>query len=84
VFRRALTDGAFRARAIADPRGAFAEANGVAAPDGVKFRFAEKLDEHVLVLPKTIVPQGALSEIDVARILHHAVRQQSLPPTFTP
>jgi hypothetical protein len=84
VFRRALTDSKFRALALSDPRQAFAEANGVEAPAQVKLRFVEKLDEHVLVLPKVVVPQGALSEIDVSRILHHAVRQQSIPPTFAP
>jgi hypothetical protein len=84
VFRRALTDPSFRQLALADPRRAFAEANGVEAPPGVKLRFVEQLDEHVLVLPKVVVPQGALSEIDLSRILHHAVRQQSIPPSFAP
>lgn len=84
VFRRALTDPTFRQLALTDPRRAFVEANGVEPPPGVKLRFVEQLDEHVLVLPKAIIPQGALSEIDVSRILHHAVRQQSIPPTFAP
>ena len=84
VFRRALTDPQFRQLALTDPRQAFVAANGVEPPAGVKLRFVEQLDEHVLVLPKVVVPQGALSEIDVARILPHAVRQQSIPPTFTP
>lgn len=80
VFRRALTDAAFRERALADARAAFAEAAGVSPPAGVKFRFAETLEESVFVLPKAIVPQGALSEIDIARILHHSLRQQSVVP----
>jgi hypothetical protein len=84
VFRRALTDPKFRQLALTDPCRAFAEANGVEAPAGVKVRFVEQLDEHVLVLPKVVIPQGALSEIDMSRILHHAVRQQSIPPTFAP
>jgi len=84
VFRRALTDPASRALARTDPRAAFAQANGCAAPAGVTFRFAEALDEHVYVLPKIVQPYGELSEIDVSRILHHAMRQQSLPPTFSP
>jgi hypothetical protein len=84
VFRRALEDPAFRALAKSDPRQAFARANGVPAPEQVKFRFVEALDEHVLVLPKVAQPFGALSEIDVSRILHHSMRQQSIPPTMTP
>jgi len=82
VFRRALADPVFRQLALTDPRGAFAQANGVAAPENVKFRFVDALDEHVLVLPKAIVPQGSLSEIDLSRILHHSFRQQSIPPSF--
>src|SRR4051812_44243725 len=82
VFRRALTDPRFRQLALSEPRRAFTEANGVDAPAGVKLRFVEQLDEHVLVLPKVVMPEGALSEIDLSRILHHAVRQQSIPPTF--
>lgn len=84
VFRRALQDPAFRSHAVTDPRAAFAEANGREAPAGVKFRFAESLDEHVYVLPKVVLPQGTLSEIDVSRILHHSFRQQSIPPGFGP
>lgn len=84
VFRRALADPAFRALARSEPRRAFQEANGVAAPEGVKFRFADALDEHVYVLPRIVQPYGELSEIDVSRILHHAMRQQSLPPAFSP
>lgn len=81
VFRRALTDAGFRARAIVDPRGAFAEANGGAtAPENVRFRFAEHLEEHVYVLPKVAQLGEGLSEIDIARILHHSYRQQSIPP----
>jgi hypothetical protein len=83
VFRRALADPAFRALARIDPQAAFAQANGCPAPSGVKFRFAEALDEHVYVLPKLVQPFGSLSEIDVSRILHHAMRQQSVPPTFS-
>lgn len=82
VFRRALLDPAFRRLALEDPRGAFAQANGVPPPEGVKFHFVESLDEHVLVLPKVVLPQGSLSEIDISRILHHSVRQQSVPPPF--
>ena len=84
VFRRALVDEPFRARALSDSRAAFAEANGKPAPANLKFRFAESLDEHVFVLPKVVIPQGSLSEIDVARILHHSLRQQSVPPSFGP
>ena len=84
VFRRALLDPGFRQLALKDPRGAFAQANGVPAPENVRFRFVESLDEHVLVLPKAVLPQGSLSEIDIARILHHSVRQQSIPPSFAP
>ncbi len=84
VFRRALQDATFRELARSNPRQAFAEANGVEAPPNVKFRFVEALDEHVLVLPKVALPFGSLSEIDVSRILHHSVRQQSVPPTFLP
>src|SRR4051812_20207998 len=82
VFRRALVDPAFRALALADARQAFAQANGVPPPVGVTFRFAENLAEHVLVLPKVATPTGQLSEIDISRILHHSVRQQSIPPAF--
>lgn len=84
VFRRALTDATFRELARRDPRQAFAEANGVAAPENVAFRFTEALSEHVYVLPKIVQPFGELSEIDVSRILHHAMRQQSVPPAFSP
>jgi hypothetical protein len=82
VFRRALAEPEFRQLAVSDARAAFAQANGVPPPEGVKFRFAETLAEHVYVLPKAVVPQGQLSEIDVARILHHAMRQQSIPPAL--
>lgn len=84
VYRRALLDPGFRQLALTDPRGAFAQANGVPAPETVKFRFVDSLDEHVLVLPKVVLPQGSLSEIDLSRILHHSVRQQSIPPSFAP
>jgi len=84
VFRRALLDAGFRKLALTDPRAAFALANGVSAPEKVKFRFVESLDEHVLVLPKVVLPHGNLSEIDISRILHHSVRQQSIPPSFAP
>jgi hypothetical protein len=84
VFRRALLDPDFRQLALKDPRGAFAQANGIPAPENVNFRFVESLDEHVLVLPKVVLPQGNLSEIDISRILHHSVRQQSIPPAFRP
>lgn len=82
VFRRALSDPAFRQRAVADAAAAFTEANGCPPPAGVKFRFTEALEENVYVLPKVVLPQGGLHEIDVARILHHAIRQQSVPPAF--
>ena len=82
VFRRAMLDPAFRARALGDARAAFQEASGRPAPEGVKFRFAEKLDEHVLVLPSVAAAGGGLSEIDISRILFHSVRQQSIPPGF--
>lgn len=82
VFRRALLDPRFRALALTDAAAAFAEANGRPPPPEIRFRFAEKLVEHVFVLPKVAVPQGELSEIDVSRILHHAYRQQSIPPAL--
>jgi hypothetical protein len=84
VFRRALADAEFRRLALSDPRAAFAVANGVAAPGNISFRFVDTLEEHVLVLPKVAVTQGSLSEIDIARILHHSMRQQSVPPAFSP
>lgn len=84
VFRRALMDPKFRELARNEPRRAFAEANGVEAPPNVTFRFVEGLDEHVFVLPKIALPGGGLSEIDISRILHHSMRQQSIPPSFTP
>lgn len=84
VFRRALLDATFRVLARTDARQAFLEANGVPAPEGVRFRFVEQLEEQVLVLPKIAQPFGTLSEIDVSRILHHSVRQQSIPPTVLP
>ena len=84
VFRRALSDPAFRARALADPRAAFEEVAGKPAPANLKLRFVEALDEHVLVLPKVVQTQGTLSEIDVCRILHHSYRQQSIPPAWSP
>jgi hypothetical protein len=80
VFRRALTDVAFRELALADARAAFTQANGAPPPPRVKSRFAESLEESVFVLPKAIVPQGTLSEIDIARILHHSLRQQAVAP----
>lgn len=84
VFRRALSDPRFRALAQRDPRAAFTEANGVAPPDGLRLRFVDQLDEHVYVLPRVAMPFGELSEIDISRILHHAMRQQSIPPAFAP
>jgi hypothetical protein len=83
VFRRAIADPKFRTHAVNDARAAFAEASGRPPPAGVKFRFAEALEEHVLVLPKVIAAEGALSEIDISRILFHSVRQQSIPPAIT-
>lgn len=80
VFRRALGDAQFRKLALTDSRAAFEQVTGKPAPEGVKFRFVEELEEHVLVLPKTQQSQGELSEIDLSRILHHAFRQQSIPP----
>lgn len=82
VFRRAMLEPPFRQLALTDPRAAFAEANGVAPPEGVRFRFAESLEEHVLVLPQVVATPGQVSEIDLSRILHHAFRQQSIPPRF--
>lgn len=82
VFRRALQDPQFRQLALSDAPAAFAMANGLPPPAGVRLRFVEQLEEHVLVLPKVVLPQGELSEIDTSRILHHAFRQQSIPPSF--
>jgi len=83
VFRRALTEPDFRELALKDPRAAFMAATGKPAPDNLKFRFVEALDEHVLVLPKLIgAADGSVSEIDLSRVLYHSVRQQSVPPAF--
>lgn len=82
VFRRALLDPEFRELARNEPRRAFQNANGIEPPAGARFRFVEALDEHVYVLPNVTVPEGTLSEIDLARILHHSYRQQSIPPIY--
>ena len=59
---RAMTDGAFRARVIADPHAAAREA-GIDLPPAARVRFAEKpagLD-HVVVLPDLAQAQAPLS-----------------------
>lgn len=82
VFRRAMFDREFRALALRDAPAAFAVAAGVPLPPGLPLRFAERLEETVLVLPQVIHQPTTLSEIDVSRILHHSYRQQSVPPAF--
>lgn len=81
VFRRALLEPKFRKLALENPAAAFVEATGRTPP--VKVRFVDQLDEHVLVLPQLVQTDGAVSEIDLSRILYHSFRQQSTPPAFT-
>lgn len=80
VFRRAMLDEDFRQLTLQNPVEAFTAAAGRPPPPGLKLRFVEKLEEHVLVLPRFISTQSSPSEIDLSRILHHSFRQQSIPP----
>lgn len=84
VFRRAMLEPDFRKLALRDPRAAFEQANGKPAPAHFKLRFVDTLEEQVLVLPRSIVGQGTLSEIDISRILHHALRHQPVTPVLAP
>lgn len=84
VFCRAMLDRKFREFALRDAPAAFAEAAGRPPPPGLKLRFVDQLDEHVLVLPKLAIAQATPSEIDLSRVLYHSVRQQSIPPAFPP
>ncbi|HRE82671.1 MAG TPA: hypothetical protein PLN52_16625 [Opitutaceae bacterium] len=80
IFRKAMLEPEFRKLALSDPKSAFEKANGQPAPDHFRLRFVESLEEQVLVLPRSIVGQGSLSEIDISRILHHALRHQPITP----
>lgn len=84
VFRRAMLDDAFRRLALQDPVAAFTAAAGRPPPPGLRLRFVDQLEEHVLVLPRFVNTQSAPSEIDLSRILHHSFRQQSIPPPVRP
>jgi len=84
VFRRAMLEPEFRTRALRDASAAFVAAVGRPPPPGLKLRFVNQLEEHVLVLPQFVNTQSAPSEIDLSRILHHSFRQQSIPPAIAP
>lgn len=80
VFARALTDASFRDLALADARAAILTATGREPPEQFAVRFVEKPSEQTLVLPRVILGQTQLSEIDISRIIHHAIRRQALQP----
>lgn len=80
VFRRAMFDRKYRAQALSDPRAALEQVAEHPVPSDFKFQFVESIEEQVLVLPAIIQGQGALSEIDISRILFHATRNQSMTP----
>lgn len=82
VFRLAMLDRKFRELALRDAPAAFNHAVGRPPPPGLKLRFVDQLEEHVLVLPRLAVTQETPSEIDLSRVLHHSFRQQSIPPAF--
>ena len=82
VFKQSLLSPEFRSLAISDPNAAILQATGSSAPDGLKLRFVENIEENVLVLPSITVAPNRLTKKDISRILYHAFRQQSHPPVF--
>lgn len=60
VYQRAAVDAMFRAKCLADARAVIKDVSGVDMPPGARFRFVEKIDETVFVLP----PKQTAGELD--------------------
>ena len=66
VRERALRDSAFRARLIADPSAAVADALGVEIPAGISIRVVEERPgEVVVVVPPASVAEGELTDAEL-------------------
>jgi hypothetical protein len=68
IFERSANDDLFRARCLTDPAGVVREISGGELPANFKFRFVEKLEETVLVLPPRRAAEGALSDQELEQI----------------
>ena len=65
IIAKASEDGAFRARLVADPKGAIRELTGTPMPDGVEVQVhQESATSFHLVLP----PAGRLAEEEMAQV----------------
>lgn len=63
VLARAMTDPGFRELCLKDPEGAYLQATGAAAPQGLAFRFKEgEGNEWVLGLPDPAPRETPLTE----------------------
>jgi hypothetical protein len=67
VYQRAAVDAMFRAKCLADARGVIKEVSGVDMPPAARFRFVEKIDEAVFVLPPKQTA-GELNDADLANV----------------
>jgi hypothetical protein len=51
VYQRSVADAYFRQKCLSDPHGAVKEAGGLEMPKTARFRFVERVEEIVYVLP---------------------------------
>ena len=68
IYRRAASDAAFRQRCLKDPQGVVREIGGAEPPVGTTFRFTEKSDENVFVLPPLGASGPELGETELAAV----------------
>lgn len=68
LLARSATDPGFRARLVADPRGAVAEYTGRAVSESFNVVFVENDADATIVLPDPVEPAGELSEADLEAV----------------
>ena len=68
LLARSATDPGFRARLVADPRGAVAEFTGREVSETFNVVFVENTVDVTIVLPDPVEPAGELSEADLEAV----------------
>jgi hypothetical protein len=68
LLARSATDGAFRAKLIADPKAAVAEFTGLPIRDSFNVKFIENKADATIVLPDAVDPAKELSSQDLEAV----------------
>lgn len=68
LYDRSATDPEFRKLCIQDSDAAIREISGKEPPAGPKIRFVNKLEEHIMVLPRPVTADEELTEEELSAV----------------